>query len=226
MILLNKKRSSLHAKIQVLKTTYKKLVDAGDVDAAKICAEKIVRQTSKHETATAAWLAALSDKEELEVKRIRTLDKWTGALNMARLVLAGVAISGAILSVIPATLPIGAIILFVTLCVSIVLVGAHYINKFHLIRKEKAIANLKKLEFTPSEELDSSPRILKSLSRDNLPINLLNSPSHKAIPDREKAGVVHHNKKGFIQSIFPAVHSRAITVDQDESPNSVNGLGS
>jgi len=220
-------RDALHGKIQELKQEHKRLVNAGDVDKATACAESIASLEKQHTAATIEWAAALSNKEELEVKRIRTLDKWSGLFNLARLTLACVAIAGAILVVNPATLPVGGVILFVTLCVGIVLVAGHYINKFNLIKKEKGLAKIKRDLYKPDEELDSSPRILKKLSGDNLVA--LETDKAKLPPAKSSQYTVtaKPKEKGFFQSLLPSAtpHTQN-NVDEDEAVNSVFGFGS
>ncbi len=149
IIELATKRDSLHGEIHQKNSLYKESIKNHDIDLAATCAAEITELEKEYQSTTTGWLTALAKKEELEVQRIRTLDKITGGLNLIRLVLAVTGLIGVILALIPATMPIGAIISFTVLCIGVAILATHHVNKFHLIHEEKSQAKLKRDEFKP-----------------------------------------------------------------------------
>ncbi len=230
-------REELRAQILERKNAYKSYQLTNDTDAAKTCADQIKDLEKQHEDATAGWLKALAESDELAIKRIRTQDKFTGFLNIARLIVVHAALAGAILSVIPPVAFVGGILLLTTLCLSTILVTAHYINKFVLIREEKIKAREKKHVFNDAIPQASSVEIMRNLSNkskrkrsdlspssseENVQEAAEKSPGAKPAL-RKEARREQHIREAFFSQLSPPDIRR--NPDPDEGVVPTNGFG-
>jgi hypothetical protein len=224
-------RIDLRQEIIRLKGIYKEYQLNNDTDAAKSCAATIQNLERQHEEATAGWLKAQAASDELAIKRIRTQDKFTGFLNIARLIVVHGALAGAILSVIPPLAMVGGIVLLTTLCLSTILVTAHYINKFILIREEKNKARQKKHEFMDALPQASSVAIMQRLhKRKHGEISPSSSEENLEAAGEAQNGAAkqHHDRQGKVRREFLSHVSRPnieTSNNPDEGPSTMNGYG-
>lgn len=226
---LNIDRNNLQNLIAQKKERYKLLIkESAHPDAVKACADSIVQYENEYVELTEKWLAALSKKEELEVKKLRTQDKVTGLLNILRLATVVTSCVGVILSLIPFTMPIGATILLVTFCVGTALLTAHYINKFNMLKKEKALAKEKCAAFNPTADISSTSSILKEVKANDK----THEENRALLPDPQEAienvpGQPEQERQpgAIIHSIFNKEHTKA-HLKPKQNETYAHGMGS